>query len=112
MATNKARNPETGSPDPAPGRGPVLDPDVTELMTLSANLQRATGRQLRNLWRTRKLSERGLFIIDPDGILQYRVVHNLSVGRNVEETLRVLSALQTGELCPLGWKPGEKTLGK
>ncbi len=55
---------------------------------------------------------RGLFIIDPDGILQYELVHNLSVGRSVEETLRVLEALQTGELCPLGWKPGQKTLGK
>ncbi len=55
---------------------------------------------------------RGLFIIDPDGILQYEIVHNLSVGRSVEETLRVLEALQTGELCPLGWKPGQKTLGK
>lgn len=55
---------------------------------------------------------RGLFIIDPDGILQYVLVHNLSVGRSVEETLRVLEALQTGELCPVGWKPGQKTLGK
>ncbi len=55
---------------------------------------------------------RGLFIIDPDGVLQYELVHSLSVGRSVEETLRVLEALQTGELCPLGWHPGEKTLGK
>jgi len=53
---------------------------------------------------------RGLFIIDPNGILQYQVVNSLSVGRSVEETLRVLEALQTGELCPLGWKPGEKTI--
>jgi peroxiredoxin 2/4 len=55
---------------------------------------------------------RGLFIIDPQGILQYQVVHNLDVGRSVDETLRVLEALQTGSLCPLGWKPGQKTLGK
>lgn len=55
---------------------------------------------------------RGLFIIDPKGVVQYQVVNNLSVGRSVEETLRVLEALQTGELCPLGWKPGEKTMGK
>jgi peroxiredoxin 2/4 len=55
---------------------------------------------------------RGLFIIDPNGVLQYELVHNLSVGRSVEETLRVLEALQTGELCPLGWHKGEKTLGK
>jgi peroxiredoxin 2/4 len=55
---------------------------------------------------------RGLFIIDPNGILQYQLVHNLSVGRSIEETLRVLQALQTGELCPLGWHLGVKTLGK
>lgn len=55
---------------------------------------------------------RGLFIIDPKGVLQYQVVHNLDVGRSVEETLRVLEALQTGSLCPLGWKPGQKTLGR
>jgi len=55
---------------------------------------------------------RGLFIIDPDGIIQYVLVHSLSVGRSVEETLRVLEALQTGEFCPLDWKPGQKTLGK
>jgi len=55
---------------------------------------------------------RALFIIDPNGILQYQLVHNLSVGRSVEETLRVLEALQTGELCPIGWHPGDKTLGK
>lgn len=53
---------------------------------------------------------RGLFIIDPNGVLQYQVVNNLSVGRSVDETLRVLEALQTGELCPLGWKPGQKTI--
>ena len=53
---------------------------------------------------------RGLFIIDPNGVVQYQVVNNLSVGRSVEETIRVLEALQTGELCPLGWKPGQKTV--
>lgn len=55
---------------------------------------------------------RALYIIDPDGVLQYQVVHNLDVGRSVDETLRVLEALQTGALCPLGWHPGEKTIPK
>jgi peroxiredoxin 2/4 len=55
---------------------------------------------------------RGLFIIDPKGVMQYQVVHNLDVGRSVEETIRVLEALQSGGLCPLGWKPGQKTLEK
>jgi peroxiredoxin (alkyl hydroperoxide reductase subunit C) len=39
-------------------------------------------------------------------------VNDLSVGRNVDETLRVLDALQTDELCPCNWRQGEKTLGK
>jgi len=53
---------------------------------------------------------RGLFIIDPDGVLQYAVIHNLNIGRSVEETLRVLDALQSGGLCPANWKPGQQTL--
>ena len=55
---------------------------------------------------------RGPFIIDPDGILRYALYHDLSVGRSVSECLRVLQALQTGELCPASWSPGQKTLGK
>lgn len=55
---------------------------------------------------------RGTFIIDPEGVLQYSVVSNLNVGRSVEETLRVLKAFQTGELCPVEWEPGQATLGK
>ncbi|MBI5392622.1 peroxiredoxin [Candidatus Woesearchaeota archaeon] len=55
---------------------------------------------------------RGTFIIDPEGVLKYMVVSDLGVGRSIDETLRVLEALQTGELCPIDWKPGMKTLGK
>ena len=58
------------------------------------------------------LAERGLFIIDPEGIIRYVVVSSGSVGRSVRETLRVLEALQSGELCPVEWEPGQKTLGK
>lgn len=54
---------------------------------------------------------RGLFIIDPDGKLRYQVVHDLDVGRNVDEVLRVAKALQTGELCPVDWSEGMETLG-
>jgi peroxiredoxin 2/4 len=57
-------------------------------------------------------SRRGLFIIDPAGTIQYQVVHSDKVGRSVDETLRVLKALQTEELCPVNWKPGEKTIKK
>jgi alkyl hydroperoxide reductase subunit AhpC len=56
-------------------------------------------------------AERGLFIIDPEGIVRYHLVSTGSVGRSVDETLRVLEALQTGDLCPMNWKSGEETLG-
>jgi len=55
-------------------------------------------------------AHRGLFIIDPDGILRYQVVTDRNVGRSVDETLRVLQALQAGGLCPANWRPGMKTL--
>lgn len=55
-------------------------------------------------------AKRGLFIIDPEGILKYAVVTDDNVGRSVEETLRVLQALQTGGLCPAEWKPGKPLL--
>ena len=53
---------------------------------------------------------RGLFIIDPEGNLQYQVVHGLNIGRSVDETVRVLEALKTGGLCAANWKPGQKPL--
>ncbi|RMH27528.1 MAG: peroxiredoxin, partial [Candidatus Hydrogenedentota bacterium] len=46
----------------------------------------------------------------PDGIVRFIYVTDLSVGRNPEEVLRVLDALQSGELCPCGWKPGDPTI--
>lgn len=56
------------------------------------------------------IAQRGLFIIDPEGIVQYQVVTPDSVGRSVDETLRVLQAIQAGGLCPANWKPGEAML--
>ena len=57
---------------------------------------------------------RGLFVIDPDGTLQYQVVNFLNFGRSTEETLRVIQAIQTakstGEVCPANWKPGDRTM--
>ncbi len=57
------------------------------------------------------VSLRGAFLVDPDGVLQSATINNLPVGRNIDELLRVLKAFQTGELCPVGWKEGDKTLG-
>ena len=58
------------------------------------------------------LAERGLFIIDPEGIIKYSLISSGSVGRSVKEVLRVVQALQSGDLCPMEWTPGDKTLGK
>lgn len=55
-------------------------------------------------------AERGTFIIDPKGLLRYVVISDSNVGRSVEETLRVLKALQTGGLCPVDWAPGQANL--
>ncbi|HWL12784.1 MAG TPA: peroxiredoxin [Ureibacillus sp.] len=56
------------------------------------------------------IAQRGLFIISPQGELQYQVVHHEHIGRDIEEVLRVLQALQTGGLCPANWRPGDDTL--
>ncbi len=58
---------------------------------------------------------RGLFVIDKDGVIQHATINNLAFGRSVDETLRVLQAIQyvqshPDEVCPAGWQPGEKTM--
>ncbi|RLN91412.1 hypothetical protein BBJ28_00006097, partial [Nothophytophthora sp. Chile5] len=57
---------------------------------------------------------RGLFIVDPEGVLQQITVNNMPIGRSVDETLRLIKALQFheehGEVCPANWQPGEKTI--
>jgi peroxiredoxin (alkyl hydroperoxide reductase subunit C) len=53
---------------------------------------------------------RATFVVDPDGIIRYAAVNDLSVGRNPAEVLRVLDALQTDELCPCNWNKGEQVL--
>jgi len=58
------------------------------------------------------MSLRGTFIIDPEGILRSYTVNDLNVGRNVDEILRTIQALKTGELCQIGWTPGDETLGE
>jgi peroxiredoxin (alkyl hydroperoxide reductase subunit C) len=53
---------------------------------------------------------RATFIVDPEGVIRFVAVNDLSVGRNVDEVLRTLDALQTDELCPCNWQKGERTL--
>lgn len=53
---------------------------------------------------------RGTFLIDPKGVLQWMTVNALGIGRSVDEVIRTLQALKTGELCPADWKPGKATI--
>ena len=58
---------------------------------------------------------RGLFIIDKDGILQYATINNMAFGRSIDETMRILQAIQhvqshPDEVCPIDWQPGDKTM--
>jgi len=56
------------------------------------------------------VAQRATYIVDPQGVVRFVYVTDLSVGRSPAEVLRVLDALQTDELCPCNWKPGEATL--
>jgi alkyl hydroperoxide reductase subunit AhpC len=71
---------------------------------------RATCRAYGVLDEREQRAYRATVIVSPQGKVAYQVVSPMNVGRSVEETLRVLQALQTGRLCPADWKPGDDTL--
>lgn len=75
-----------------------------------ADYQKELSKALGILHKQAGAPLRATFIVDPDGIIRWVDVCDLSVGRNVKEVLRVLDALQTGELCPCGWEKGDDTL--
>ena len=67
--------------------------------------------QYFGVWREADgLPNRGLFLIDPEGILRFAASYDLSVGRNVQDVLRILDALQAGGLCPANWKRADGVL--
>lgn len=78
---------------------PMLADVKRELAAACGVLDRAEGVALR-----------ATFVVDPDGIIRFAAVNDLSVGRNPAEVLRVLDALQTDELCPCNWNRGEQVL--
>ena len=60
-------------------------------------------------------ADRGLFIINPNGVIMHSTINKAPVGRNIDETLRILQAYQyveshPDEVCPAGWTPGDKTM--
>lgn len=77
---------------------------------LASDITKDVARSYGVLIEDKGIALRGLFVIDPEGILRYAVVHDLNVGRSAEETIRVIQALQTGGLCQAEWRPGQETL--
>lgn len=75
-----------------------------------ADTKRELSSELGVLHKQDGVALRATFIVDPEGVIRHVSVNDLSVGRNVDEVLRVLDALQTDELCPCNWKKGEPTL--
>jgi peroxiredoxin (alkyl hydroperoxide reductase subunit C) len=77
---------------------------------LLADTSKSLAEALGILEQDEKIAYRATFIVDNEGKIRFVSVHDLNVGRNVQEILRTLDALETGELCPVNWKKGEKTL--
>ena len=86
-------------------------PDLRDLpYPMLADTRRELSTALGILHREEGVPLRATFIVDPEGIIRFVSVNDLSAGRNVDEVLRVLDALQTDTLTPCNWRPGEPTL--
>lgn len=86
-------------------------PDLKELpFPMLADIKRELTTALGVLDPGAGVAQRAAFLVDPEGIIRFVYVTDLSVGRDPKEVLRVLDALQTDELCPCGWQKGEETL--
>lgn len=85
--------------------------DLNDLpFPMLADVKRELTESLGVLDRGAGVAQRATFIVDPDNVIRFVSVNDLSVGRNPQEVLRVLDALQTDELCPCNWSKGEETL--
>ena len=77
---------------------------------LLSDTARRLSRALGVLEPEEEVCHRATFVVDPEGVIRYAAMNDPSVGRSADEVLRVLDALQTGELCPCNWQPGQETL--
>jgi peroxiredoxin (alkyl hydroperoxide reductase subunit C) len=77
---------------------------------LLSDLKRELSAALGIIDANEGVAQRATYIVDPEGLIRFVYVTDLSVGRNPSEVLRVLDALQTDELCPCNWQQGQQTL--
>ena len=75
-----------------------------------ADIKRELCGELGILDPKEGVAQRATFLVDPENVIRFVSVNDLSVGRNPQEVLRVLDALQTDELCPCNWNKGEETI--
>jgi alkyl hydroperoxide reductase subunit AhpC len=86
-------------------------PDLRSLrFPMLADNKKELSESLGILHPQEKVPLRATYIVDPDGIIRWLSVNDLSVGRNIKEVLRTLDALQTEELCPCNWERGQETI--
>jgi lipoyl-dependent peroxiredoxin subunit C len=86
-------------------------PDLKDLpFPMLADIKRELAHAFGVLDRNEGVALRATFIVDPEGVIRFASVNDLNVGRNPQEVLRVLDALQTDELCPCNWQKGEQVL--
>jgi peroxiredoxin (alkyl hydroperoxide reductase subunit C) len=86
-------------------------PDLKELpFPMLADVKRELTTSLGILDESEGVAQRATFIVDPTGVTRFVMVTDLNVGRNPQEVLRILDALQTDELCPCNWKKGQETI--
>ncbi len=75
-----------------------------------SDIKRELSSELGILDHNAGVAQRATYIVDPEGVIRFAMVTDLNVGRNTDEVLRVLDALQTDELCPCNWKKGDETI--
>lgn len=86
-------------------------PDLKDLpFPMLSDIKRDLCDQLGILDPRAGVAQRATFIVDPENVIRFVYVTDLSVGRNPQEVLRVLDALQTDELCPCNWQKGQETI--
>jgi lipoyl-dependent peroxiredoxin subunit C len=86
-------------------------PDLKNLpFPMLADIKRELAEELGILDPNEGVCQRATFVVDPDNVIRFVSVTDLNVGRNIDEVLRVLDALQTDELCPCNWHKGQETL--
>ncbi|HYL18451.1 MAG TPA: peroxiredoxin [Burkholderiales bacterium] len=86
-------------------------PDLKDLpFPMLADIKRELSQAFGILDKQEGVALRATFVIDPEGVIRFVAVNDLSVGRNPQEVLRVVDALQTDELCPCNWQKGDEFL--